>query len=208
MTSDEYSDVRQLYKFAIAFDSFTEVSKTCEHIIATGLKSDEPGYYAMAAGIVTLYGRPFTNNARIGKLSTGMVPSEYRTLHSTLIEFRNKAFAHTDADGRIPGHNKMTEVRFHFDGSHVNSFSSRPIFEPVLLPTIKNLSDLLANQVKLSYDRFYDRVLKALLPRFSLADIGKEFELNVEDEKGTMMIESKDPIRGKYPVVRHLPEPD
>jgi hypothetical protein len=206
MTSDEYGDVKRLYKFAIAFDSFTEVSKTCDHMIATGLKSEEPGYYAMAAGIVTLYGRPFTNNARIGKLSTEMVPQEYTTLHSTLIEFRNKAFAHTDADGRIPGHDKMTELRLHFDGSHVNSFSSRPIFNPVLLPSIKNLSDILASEVKRSYDNFYDRVLKAITPRFSFADVGKEFELNVEDEKGPMVVLSKDPIQHKYPVVRHLPE--
>jgi hypothetical protein len=204
MTSAEYSDVKQLYKFAIAFDAFTEASKTCEHMIATGLTAEEPGYYAMAVGIVTLYGRPFTNNAHIGKLSTAMVPSEYKTLHSTLIEFRNKAFAHTDADGRIPGHDKMTELRLQFDGSHVNSFSSRPIFNPVLLPSIKSLSDLLASEVKRSYDNFYDRVLKAIAPRFSFADIGKEFELNVEDEKGPMVVLSKDPIQHKYPVVRPL----
>ena len=149
MTPVEYGDVKRLYKFAIAFDSFTEVSKTCEHMIATGLESGEPGYYAMAVGIVTLYGRPFTKNARIGKLSTGMIPTEFRTLHSTLVEFRNKAFAHTDADGRTPGHDKMTELRLHFDGSHVNSFSSRPIFEPVLLPSIKNLSHLHGNPTRL-----------------------------------------------------------
>jgi len=206
MTPAEYGDVKRLYKFAIAFDSFTEVSKTSQHMIATGLESGEPGYYAMAAGIVTLYGRPFTKNARIGKLSTGMIPTEFRTLHSTLVEFRNKAFAHTDADGRIPGHDKMTELRLHFDGSHVNSFSSRPIFKPVLLPSIKNLSHLLASEVKRSYDNFYDRVLKSIIPRFSFADIGKEFELNVEDEKGPMVVPSKDPIQHKYPVVRRLPE--
>jgi hypothetical protein len=62
MTKVEYSDVRQLYKFAIAHDSFFEISKTCEHMMAVGIKSLSPGYYVMAAGIVTLYGRPFTEN--------------------------------------------------------------------------------------------------------------------------------------------------
>jgi hypothetical protein len=70
MTKAEYSDVKRLYKLAIAHDSFLEISKTCEYLIAGGFQSLAPGYYAMAAGIVTLYGRPFTNNSRIGTLST------------------------------------------------------------------------------------------------------------------------------------------
>jgi hypothetical protein len=70
----------------------------------------------------------------------------------------------------------------------------------------KNLSDLLANEVKRSYDNFYDRVLKAIYPRFSFGDKGKEFELNVEDEKGPMAVLSKDPIQHKYPMIRRLPE--
>lgn len=36
MTSSEYSDVKQLYKFAIAYDSFTEISKACEQLITAG----------------------------------------------------------------------------------------------------------------------------------------------------------------------------
>jgi len=206
MTPDEYSDVRKLYKFAMAHDSFSEISKTCEHLIAGGFQSLAPGYYAMAAGIVTLYTRPFTNSNRIGMLSTSLVPPEFQELHSTLIDLRHKAFAHTDASGRLPGHGMMTELRLVFEGKSVVNFSSRPILEPVLLPHIKTLSDLLAQKVKELHDTFYDRVLKAIVPRFGIADIGKEFELNVQDEKGPMVVASKDPIRHKYPFVRHLPE--
>jgi len=36
--------------------------------------------------------------------------------------------------------------------------------------------------------------------------VGKEFELNVEDETGPMVVLSSDPIAGKYPVVRPMPE--
>jgi len=98
MTPDEYSDVRQLYKFAIAYDAFTAISEACEHLIAAGTESSAPEYYAMAVGIVTIYGRPFTNNARgIGMISTKLVPTEFKDLHSELIELRNKAFAHTDS---------------------------------------------------------------------------------------------------------------
>jgi hypothetical protein len=43
---------------------FTEISRACEHLIAGWTKSGAPEYYVMAAGIVTMYGRPFTNNAR------------------------------------------------------------------------------------------------------------------------------------------------
>jgi hypothetical protein len=86
-------------------------------------------------------------------ISSSLVPTEFKSLHSTLIEFRNKAFARTDASGQLLGHGKMTEVRFLFDGTHVTNFSSRPIFEPVLLPSIKTLSDLLAQKVKESHAR-------------------------------------------------------
>ena len=98
------------------------------------LGSADPGYYSIAVGIVTLYCRPFTNNAKIGSLSTKKIPSKFKELHSYLWELRNKAFSHSEAGAQLPGHGKMTEVRFGFDGQYLNSFSSRPIFEPVLLP--------------------------------------------------------------------------
>ena len=64
-------------------------------------------------------------------ISPSLVPSEFKPLHSTLIELRNKAFAHTDASGQLLGHGKMTEIRLVFEGKSVVDFSSRPIFEPV-----------------------------------------------------------------------------
>jgi hypothetical protein len=205
MTKIEYSDVRQLYKFAIAYDSFSEISKTCEHLIAAGTQSAAPRYYVMAAGIVTLYGRPFTDNDRIGKLSPSFVPQEFKVLHSTLIDLRNQSFAHTDWSGQLQGHGKMTEVRFIFDGKNVRSFSSRSLFEPVLLPQIKDLSEILAQKVRERHDNFLGRVLEAIVPKFTAADVGKEFELNVQDEKGPMIV-ARGPIAHKYPVVRHLPD--
>ncbi len=206
MTPGEYSDVKRLYKFAIAYDSFTEISKACEQLITAGTQSIDPVYYVIAAGIVTTYARPFTDNALIGMISPSLVPSEFKWLHKTLIQLRNKAVAHTDASGHLEGHGKMTEVRFVFDGKSVVNFSSRPILEPVALPAVKTLSEILAKSVKESHDNFLGRVIKAIVPRFGVADIGKEFELNVEDETGPMVIMTKDPIQHKYPVVRPLPD--
>ena len=112
------------------------------------------------------------------------------------MEFRHKAFAHSDFTGPLPGHGKMTEVRLVFDGRTVADFSSRPIFEPVLLPHIKALADLLAQKVKESHDNFLNRVLRVIVPQFTEADVGREFELNVEDEKGPMVVRSSEPIAG------------
>ena len=139
-----------------------------------------------------------------GLLESNLV--EGLELHSNLMDLRHKAFAHTDASGRLPGQGMMTEVRLLFEGGSVVNFSSRPVLEPELLPHIKTLSDLLTQKVQEVHDKFYDRVLKAIVPRFGIADIGKEFELNVQDEKGPMVVPAADPIRHKYPVVRHLPE--
>jgi hypothetical protein len=206
MTKSEYSDVKQLYKFAIAHDSFFEITQTCEHMIAVGMKSLSPGYYVMAAGIVTLYGRPFTENDLIGRLNPNLVPQKFKELHSILIDLRNQAFAHTDSSGQLEGHGRMTDVRFLFDGKNVTSFSSRSIFEPVLLPQIKNLTRLLAQKTKQSHENYLDRVFKVIASKFTAADIGKEFELNLQDEKGPMVVVTKNPIQHKYSVVRHLPD--
>jgi hypothetical protein len=150
-------------------------------------------------------GRLRQESASPKTIRTSLVPPEYKVLHSTLVELRHKAFAHTDASGHLPGRGMMMEVRLVFEGGSVVNFSSRPILEPELLPHIKTLSDLLAQKVKEMHDTFYDQVLKAIVPRFGIADIGNEFELNVQDEKGPMVVASKDPMQHKYPFVRRLP---
>ena len=68
------------------------------------------------------YARPFTDNKRIGMMSPSLVPEEYKQLHKTLWELRNKAIAHTDMSGRLEGHGKMIEVRFVFDGRSIVNF--------------------------------------------------------------------------------------
>ena len=60
----------------------------------------------------------------------------------------------------------------------------------------------LAQHVKQTHDNFLNRVLSIMVPKFTLADVGKEFELNVEDETGPMVIPSNDLIARKYPMVR------
>jgi hypothetical protein len=174
-------------------------------MMAVGMQSLSPGYYVMAAGIVTLYGRPFTDNSLIGKLRPNFVPQKFKKLPSILIDLRNQAFAHTDSTGQLQGHGKMTDVRFMFDGKNVTSFSSRSIFEPVLLPQIKELTELLAQKTNESHEIYLDRVIKSIAPKFTAAHVGQEFELNLQDEKGPIVVVTKDPIEHKYPVVRQLP---
>jgi len=100
----------------------------------------------------------------------------------------------------------MAEVRFVFDGRSAGNFSSGPIFEPVSLPHIKTLAERLAQHVKQTHDNFLNRVLSVMVPKFTLADVGKEFELNVEDETSPMVMPSNDPIARKYPMVQQSPE--
>ena len=206
MTPEEYRDVKQYYKLSIAFDSFTEIKKSCKYAIDHKVGSADPGYYAIAVGIVTLYGRPFTDNAKVGKLSPKIVPTEFQDLHSAIIDLRNKAFSHSDADGELPDHGKMTEVRVSFNGSHLHSFSSRPVFEPVLLPSIERLADQLSAQAKKQGDDLFTKMMPVIIPMLRESDIGKEFQLNVEDETGPMFVRAADSIEHRYPVVRSISE--
>ena len=101
--------MKQLYKFTIAFEAFTEVSENCDQILAQGLKPADPLYHATTVGILTLYSRPFTKSAIIGRRPTNMVPTNFKALHASLMELRNKAFAYSDHYGQLIGHGKMTE---------------------------------------------------------------------------------------------------
>jgi hypothetical protein len=204
VTEKEYRDARQYYKLAIARDAFGEVKRSCDYAITQKLRSADPGYYSIAVGIVSLYGRPFTNNDRIGPLSTKKVPKKFKDLHSYLWELRNKAFSHSEAGAQLPGHGKMTEVRFIFDGQYFNSFSSRPIFEPVMLPSIRDLADILETDVEQELEKLFEKFMKAMMLTLLKTGAGQEFELNVENENGPMIIKAADSIANKYPVVRPI----
>lgn len=204
MTQNEYRDAKQYYKLAIARDAFGEVKKSCDYAIDQELGSADPGYYSIAVGIVTLYSRPFTNNAKIGSLSTKKIPSKYKELHSYLWELRNKAFSHSDAGAQLPGRGRMTDARFGFDGQYLNGFSSRPIFEPILLPSIRDLADRLEADVKQEIETLFKIISNAIIPMLRKSDPGQEFELNVEDENGPMIIKAADSIANRYPVVRPI----
>jgi hypothetical protein len=175
-----------------------------DYAITQKIRSADPGYYSIAVGIVTLYGRPFTNNDRIGPLSTKKVPKKFKDLHSYLWELRNKAFSHSEAGAQLPGHGKMTEVRFIFDGQYFNSFSSRPIFEPVMLPSIRDLADILETDVEQELEKLFEKMIRAMMSTLLKTDAGQEFELNVENENGPMIIKAADSIANRYPVVRPI----
>jgi hypothetical protein len=67
MTKEEFSDAKRLYKFR---DCLRFIPRDKQGVRTSHYRRnlvDSPEYYAIAAGIVTLYGRPFTDNKRIGK---------------------------------------------------------------------------------------------------------------------------------------------
>jgi hypothetical protein len=204
MTAKEYRDGKQYYKLAIARDAFGEVKRSCDYAIDQKLGSADPGYYSIAVGIVTLYSRPFTNNTKIGRLSEKKIPREFKNLHSYLWQLRNKAFSHSEAGAQLPGHGKMTEVRFSFDGRYFNSFSSRPIFEAVMLPSIRDLADILETDVEQELEKLFEKIIRAMMSTLLKTDAGQEFELNVENENGPMIIKAADSIANRYPVVRPI----
>jgi hypothetical protein len=67
------------------------------------------------------------------------------------------------------------------------------------------LSDSLPGPDAESHENYLDRVFKVIAPKFTATDIGIEFELNLQDKSGPMIVVTKDPIQHKYPVIRHLP---
>ena len=177
-----------------------EVARTADAILQSGASSDSPGYYAMSVGLVTLYRRPFTRNEPTGPIPTDLIPREFRTLHDHLSILRNKAFAHTDSAGKIPGHGKTTDLRFHLDGHHLKNFSSRTVVEPRLLPNVKLLAEKLHASVKMLHDKHLEKLVPYLVAEILKAGRSKEFELNIEDPNGPLLLECK-PIRGEFPFV-------
>ena len=69
-----------------------------------------------------------------------------------------------------------------------------------MLPNVKLLAEKLHTSVKMLHDKHLEKLVPYLVAEILKAGRSKEFELNIEDPNGPLLLECK-PIRGEFPFV-------
>jgi hypothetical protein len=100
MTKAPYNERIEFWKFQHASITFSEVAQLCDLILKRQIVSGHPLHASLMTALHILYGRPFKQRAEV-KLSEDIVPAGYRNTHDSLINMRDKIYAHTDVDGPI-----------------------------------------------------------------------------------------------------------
>jgi hypothetical protein len=93
-----YKDRLEFWKLQNASITFSEVKSLCNFIIEQRIVSGHPLHISLMTALHILYGRPFKQRPEV-RIPEDLVPIEYKDTHDSLLNMRDKIFAHTNIDG-------------------------------------------------------------------------------------------------------------
>ena len=130
----------------------------CSQILDICDSSQHPLMLPLAVSAHVFYARPFERSQGVGKLSSDIVPEKYRVLHKGIMTFRDKVFAHTDADhDETAGHPMHDVVYSVIDGENIFS-TSDPRIQPQEYKRIrlhaKRMREVFVKRVNEHHKRF------------------------------------------------------
>jgi hypothetical protein len=113
MTQPEFEAAKELWKLAYADNAFEQAMHCIHFILENNLDINDPLYDALTVTIFTSYGRPFTNNHGIGKLSVEMLSPPQLIFHDQNMKtFRDQIYAHSDTQANVSAdHGPILQVR-------------------------------------------------------------------------------------------------
>ena len=94
---------QQLWKVNLAQSSAEQVQSYCEYFIANKPEPSSPLFSSLLTAICVVYAKPFTKNETVGMISEGLArysSPEFCKLHKSLLNFRDKFYAHQNPEGR------------------------------------------------------------------------------------------------------------
>jgi hypothetical protein len=151
---DKSKIVHQIRRLAIAADSFHQCVALLNHMASLSLKLDDDLYPPMIAGVVVTYAKNFNEADGLGPLPgffTKFPAASLKTAHDTILDARNKLYAHRD--GSIHTFRNETRELGQFPVMvRINDENSAFLFQPILIdiPAAKvgEIQELLAFQLK------------------------------------------------------------
>jgi hypothetical protein len=179
----DFEAVRLWYKMEFANYSFELVRDIVANILKSKLSDRSLEYYAMTAGLICIYARPFTNNKPVGELSDEIVPPEFKSLHDKIITMRHKLFAHADASLMVGEEDYPNEAVIENDGKKIAMAVSRVAVVPSFL---EQTSPLVQELIKKTN---YYRTKHGKKFANTIRKLGKgDFRLNVVDPSAPLFV--------------------
>ena len=186
MTKDDFEDAQSLWKFFYAHECFRQSASACSYILDNNLETDHPIYYPLLTSIYVLYGKPFKRANVVGKLSDDIIPPEHKTLHDTLLQHRDKFYAHTDAKSfKLSDYGDASQVRFLVLPDEIRLFGTQFRSRPPFLPEVIEICHALQTKVNYHIAKLQKRHAKKI-PQ----TVG-EYAINILDESGPFVIKEK-----------------
>ena len=182
-SNPDFDAVCLWYQMEFANYSFEVVRDVIANILKEKLSDRSPDYYAMTAGLICVYARPFTNNRPVGKLNDEIVPPEFKGLHDKVITMRHKLFAHAEASLMVGEEDYPHEAVIENDGKIISIAVSRVAVKPNLLEQMSPLVEALIKKTD------YYRLKQAKKFASTIRKLGKgEFRLNVADPSAPLFL--------------------
>src|SRR5947209_8873300 len=96
-TKAPLSERLEFFKYQYSCQTFAHARKILVYIQDQRVLSGHPLHHTLWTAFRVLYGKPFKQRQPL-RLQTDIVDDEWLEIHQTLLDFRDKMFAHTDLD--------------------------------------------------------------------------------------------------------------
>lgn len=186
MTKDVFEDAKALWKLFYAHECFRHAAAACSHILDNNLETDSPIYYPLLTSVYVLYGKPFKRANVVGKLADDIIPPEHKSLHDTLLDHRDKFYAHTDAKSfKLSDFGDANQVRFLVLPHEIRLFGTQFRSRPPFLPEVVELCGVLQTKVNYHIAKLQKRHAKKIPQAVG------EYAINILNESGPFVIKEK-----------------
>ncbi len=91
----------QYESLVLATEDMRQALEGASYLVKHGDGMDAGVVHVLLTGVITAYGRPYSDNKGVRKLGKRLAPIDPadKDLHAELLRLRNKLLAHTDSDG-------------------------------------------------------------------------------------------------------------
>jgi hypothetical protein len=183
VSNPDFDAVCLWYQMEFANYSFEVVRDVIVGILGKEVNDRSPHYYAITAGVICTYARPFTNNRPVGRLADEIVPTEFKGLHDKIITVRHKLFAHAEASLMVAEEDYPNEAVIENDGKTISISVSRVAIKASVLEQMGSLVEALIEKTNYYRSKHTKRFTN------TIRKLGKgSYRLNVVDPSAPLFL--------------------
>jgi len=163
----------EYWKFLSAHFSLQKAKGIATHLLKT--PPNDELFYPLITTLYIFYSRPFKQKRNV-RLPDNMIPDRFLKLHKTLIDLRDKAFAHIDYDG-IPekGIDEVNKVLIRITNGGASVGIATQIPQGLQLEDVIALCNELLEKCSYQLKTIWDNSIKDLYPKDG------DYEVNLQE---------------------------